>query len=350
MRSLTVHSLSGLCNRLRVLTSGLAIAEATGRRFRMLWPINPECDVAFHDLFVNDWPVEMADLSVLNDPHRLIVRRFIGWRKMPNVADMEADDLVVSTGSWLFASRNQQNHQILHTDFWNHLELASEDPHLVALIGRTVDLIRDLRPVPQIQSAVDAFRAEYFRPRMIGLHLRRGDFVDRRPHVSGNTAQVMAEVDRILAVEPDAGILLCSDDGAPDVQTGTETKVEGVHTKFWTRYGERVVWTTSEHIRSGFIRDGRHALLDLWLLRSTDYFIGTSSSSFSQLAHVTGDIPAVLVSGGTLKHRRRERILYWTGSSAILQMLARRYLEPYVQSHEMVPLLWQKLKRRLGRS
>ena len=57
----------GLCNRLRVLTSGLAVAEATGRSFRMLWPVTVACAARFGDLFEAHPAVREADVADLAD-------------------------------------------------------------------------------------------------------------------------------------------------------------------------------------------------------------------------------------------------------------------------------------------
>src|SRR5580692_9110473 len=57
-RTLTVGCTAGLCNRLMVLVSGMALAKASGRSFRMLWPRTPPCAASFAELFANDWNVE----------------------------------------------------------------------------------------------------------------------------------------------------------------------------------------------------------------------------------------------------------------------------------------------------
>ena len=54
---LTVCCAGGLANRLKVLTSGLALAEATGRAFRMLWPLSANCAAPFGTLFTGEWSV-----------------------------------------------------------------------------------------------------------------------------------------------------------------------------------------------------------------------------------------------------------------------------------------------------
>lgn len=56
---------------------------------------------------------------------------------------------------------------------------------------------------------------------------------------SSNTPDALAAVDTFLDAAPDAGIVLCSDDGAPN--GAAAAAFEGVHEKFQRRYGARVV-------------------------------------------------------------------------------------------------------------
>jgi hypothetical protein len=66
---LTVCSAGGLANRLKVLTSGLALAEATGRAFRMLWPLHASCTAPFATLFTNEWNVVDTTTRDAQDRH-----------------------------------------------------------------------------------------------------------------------------------------------------------------------------------------------------------------------------------------------------------------------------------------
>ena len=60
-RTLTVDCRAGLCNRLMVLFSGMALAEATGRDFCMLWKRTASCGATFEELFRNSWNVVEAE-------------------------------------------------------------------------------------------------------------------------------------------------------------------------------------------------------------------------------------------------------------------------------------------------
>ncbi len=299
--SLITFCSTGLCNRLRVLTSSLALAEASGRSLQMLWPTSSECTASFQSLFTNDWPV--IDRRPHQLPHADRIRTYDD-HEIPDLLTSDEAELYVGAYSWLLQP----------------IQFA----HHTAAFKRTQEIFRQLRPTPAIQHAVDDFRNAHFRSRMIGVHLRRGDFMHLRPDLSGNTPEAFAEIDRILSLDPDAGILLCSDDNAEAPPSKPAPLREGLHDKFLARYGDRVVWTTPHTGPKRFTRDSEHALIDLWLLRSTDYFIGTPWSSFSELVAFARDVPSVLVSGGTPKYRRTERLLRYTGMLALLHAINRR--------------------------
>jgi len=321
MRSLTAFCSEGLSNRLRVLTSGLALAEATGRTFRMFWPKSATCNALFQDLFENDWPVEVGrwkDFVQLGE-----VQSYLD-EQIPDLFDSSAEHLRVSAFTWLMPPSDQSCPRMIGAEIEPANREDPVEPRRIALIDRTKDFVRQLQPAPHVQRAIDEFRAAKFRPRMIGVHLRRGDFVKLRPDLAGNTAEAMVEIDRILALEPDAGILLCSDDGVGDVYSQDAIPREGVHEKFRRRYGERVVWTEPSRRTARRMRDGVHALIDVWLLRSTDYFIGTPWSSYSQLARVGRDVPSVVVAGYVDKLRPVVRFLHATRMTPLLLRYGRR--------------------------
>ncbi len=264
-RTLTVHCQTGLCNRLKVLISGLAIAEASERRFTMIWPRSSECGATYDELFANPWPVEYVpreaapQLPFLNS----------GDATWPDLLTAHAPELGYSSHNWLLRPKQFPEHARL----W----------------PRVAELLASLTPVPAVQARIDAIR-QTFRPIMIGVHARRGDFLRTLPAVVGNTSLLFAAVDKRLVEQPDAGIFLASDDGAPDIVTGRQS-LEGLCSQFRARYGDRVIWSEPRTLDRRNALSIQDALVDLWLLRQTDTFVGTKASSFSEMAYFGRDIP-----------------------------------------------------------
>ncbi len=211
-----------------VLISGLALAQATKRRFRMLWPLTPACAAPFDRLFENDWHVVQADAGQVAEVP------FIDGllkRRRPDLLTEPAPCVVIGHVSWL----------IWPDQFPYHADVAA----------RCREIFQELQPVACIREQVDYFRCQSFRPPMIGVHLRRGDYARVRPDAMGNTGEAMIRVDAFLAHDPAAKIFLCTDDGAIDQVTG-DVSEEGVRTRFRQRYGERVVFTQPRSLRSTY--------------------------------------------------------------------------------------------------
>ena len=291
--TLTLFCPSGLANRLRVLVSGRALAEASGRTFRMLWPRTPVCSAGFHELFANDWPVTDVDHLDRN----LRAHRVTSWLpgQPPVSVSDPRPDIVLGVSGWL---------------------IRIDSPS--ALRARCAELLAELSPLTALQDQIEAFRWRHFRPTMIGLHLRRGDFLLKRPDVAGNTREALEALDRFLEQGPDAGVFLCTDDGAKDPRTGAGAR-EGVRDLIRGRYGERVVATTPRSLDRRTPEAVQDALVDLWLLRATHRLVGTKGSSFSGLAVFGRDVPHVLVGGGTVAYRRIEVLARLSGLDWLLR-------------------------------
>ncbi len=301
VRTLTVFARDGLSNRLRVLLSGMALAEASGRTFTMIWPRTPECGAAFHELFAEGWPVIDVD--------RLDPSLQAAW--VPGYSARKFEDLLVAP----------EPHIVRGSPTW--LIFPDRFPAHQALITRCGELVGQLAPCAIVADRVATFRARHFRPRMVGVHARRGDFVRVRPDRSSNTTAMLRAVDRFLAEMPEAGVLLCTDDGAPSPR-GKPTRPEGVREIFRARYGDRLVETAPQCLDRHVPESIRDALVDLLLLRATDAFVGTTASTFSDLATFGRAVPRVRVWGASPAYRWSYRIARITGVHWLLRRIIRQ--------------------------
>ena len=291
-RTLTVGAGAGLTARLRILISGLALAEMTQRQFRMLWPLTSHCAAPFDALFTNDWNVAMLAESQAAEVKRL-----------PRFAATELPTLLASNDPHL-----TRRHMSWHN-------FPADSP----LMARCRTLMNALQPLPQIVETVDRFREAHCRPEMIGVHLRRGDYVGLRPDKTHNTDKAIEATDAFLRQHPTAGILLCTDE-----ETTSESGDVGVRQRFAARYGDRLVQTApSTYDRSdpAAIED---ALVDLWLLRSTTAFVGSDYSGFSELAVFGRDVPYRMVGDGSAAWKRLARLSRFGLFKRLLRRLGRR--------------------------
>lgn len=299
-RTLTVATTAGLSNRLRVLFSGMALAEATGRQFTMLWPQTVECAASFDELFATPWPV-----------HTPTEAEWQRLRQSFSRNRVETD---------LLAARAS------HLHFWtsHSLLMPRRFPDHEPLLSRMAELLAILEPTEGIVARIAAFQSHAFRPRMIGVHLRRGDLKLTEPVFSTNTQAALLAVDVCLRQYPDAGILLCTDDGALNQYSGKALPVEGVRDQFLARYGDRVVFTTPRSLDRREPTAIQDALVDLWLLRQTNFFVGTAGSSFSDLVMLGRSVPVTMCqSQHPLRHLLPLR--HWLRGERPLKWLVRYY-------------------------
>lgn len=279
-RTLTVICGAGLCNRLKVLLSGRLIAAETGRKFKMLWPRNQYCGAAFQDLWeggadVCDLPKEMQGNMPScwhwSDP------------SFPDLLTVPDRDVVIRCVNFLLRPALYSAH--------------------APLIPKCARMLNAMRPAVPIRETVARFVAERFRPTMIGVHVRRGDFLCDNPTKLSDVAEVLAATDRALRDLPAAGILLCTDDGAPWPEDDTlpRRRPEGIKEKFAARYGQRVVWHDPRELDRSKPASIQDALVDLLLLRKTDYIIGSKASTFSRMAAFGRRVPVVMCGSGDSK-------------------------------------------------
>lgn len=294
--TLTVVCAGGLANRLRVLCSAWAIADATDRRLRMEWPLTPACSTPWPDLFTDDPGVVPAPVPDERTQHR-------GLHQPPDLLTDAPSGARVSAVTWLVDPTRSERHR----QVWE----------------RCQEHFCSLTPHPVVRDTVDE-TARAFRPTTIGVHLRRGDFVRARPDVVVNTEPALTMVDQLLAEHPEAGVFLATDDGAP--ARFSAPPAEGIVERFSDRYGDRLVHRPASTLDRRDPAAGRDALADLLLLRRADVVVGTWGSSFSMLSTFATDHPLHLVSGATERYRRRAAVLRWTGGARLLRWWGRRRL------------------------
>lgn len=317
-----------------MLISGLALAEYLGFEFTMLWPRNSFCGATFAELFTNDWDVVEAPAT------EVAALELLGGFNGSRLPDLATTPMEPFRSPGPLVPRNGSRSERIR---WNGAT-SLDDRDLEHITGRMGELMELLAPAPAVAARVAAL-TDPGKP-TIGVHLRRGDFGTLRPEVVRNLELSMRMVDAFLRRAPDARILLCTDDGAPDPRDGRQTLVEGAGPAYARRFPGGVVMTTPRSLDRASREAIEDALVDLLLLRRVDFFVGTAGSSFSDLVRLGRTIPATLVGRGGPGHR----VLRYTGIEfAIIGLgiatLGRAVPAPTVMRH------WQARlrQRRPGR-
>jgi len=322
-KTLTIFCLAGLANRIRVLVSGIAAAEVTGRTFRMFWPSTPACSAAFRELFTNNWPV----IDVENPDQLLRFNRSNTRTPLGSIENLITDpqqNIVLGATDWII---DCQRHRA------------------PAMHARCCKLLGELEPLPELAEQIAEIQ-QSFQPVMIGVHLRRGDFQRKRPDVAWNTRTAFRAIDRFLKKAPEAGILLCSDDGAVNWRTGDQINNEGVHEAFQKRYGDRVITTSPGSLDRRTMESAQDALVDLWLLRSTHMIVGTTGSSFSYLSAFDRDVEYAWVGGKSPVYS----VIHWLVVLTGVHWLVCTLFRAKYGHDRPFPVAWRRLVRNPKRN
>ena len=291
--TLEVYCWNGLCNRLMVLLSGKALAEASRRLFRMYWPATTHCAAGFSDLFENDWGVINAAPDAARASEILRWSKFMHQRiKRPDLLAWDGAIPLIQSYEWLVSPENYPAHGPLKK--------------------RCADLFEELIPIAPIRAAVDEFQARHFAPTTIGVHVRRGDHSQRVPDPSSIRTTCKA-VDAYLKKAPGARIFLCTDDGAKHPNPMKRIKYQGIREQFEKRYPGKVITRPARSLDRGSVEAIQDALIELLLLRRVSYFVGTQGSTFSGMSIFGREISFVQCTDQSLADQFGQVLARFTG-------------------------------------
>jgi glycosyltransferase involved in cell wall biosynthesis len=264
---LFIHVEHGLGSRLAAIASGMALAIQLKREFHLVWEQSTHCECDFVDLFDSQWPISECWNAEALDPNAEIYDL------------LSFDDQL----------RNHDIKGSQDNDIYIHARTRVRDTRIRNYKEEIV--LQQLMPKQEIRQQI----ARHDVSNMIGLHVRtEGGNVntdnpwDAAEHFSEREFEhidkwrkysqldtFFDELDRIILEEPDVRFFLCTD--RPE------------HYKsFLNRYGRERIY----HIpRKHFDRSQKQietALIDLYLLSQTRYILGSSYSSFSDVAAILG--------------------------------------------------------------
>jgi hypothetical protein len=258
---------SGLCNRLMVLAGSIRIAQRTGRKLALYWPVNHDLGCHFDELFANTFPMvtEDAFASILDTT--VTVKIYNAWRTQGPMftrisANGDPDANLVIIKGW--------SYPMFENEGFNR--------DLDAEIRRR---LLSFTPRPEIQSEVDSFPLP---PATIGVHVRRGDHVDEFGE---------SKDEYFMAVM--SGIL----DRRPDVKFFLATDVARTEHQFRAAFGDTLLTAPKTWIGRHEPRGAREGLVDLLLLSRTAAILGNIHSSFSQAAGCIGNKLMIVADAGS---------------------------------------------------
>lgn len=265
---------SGLSNRLLVLAGSLRIAQRTGRKLWLYWPLNNDLGTSFEELFTNKYDrVTDATMSPILDT-AATVKVYNAWKtkELRSTAirtDGDPDINVVIIKGWFYPMFDQE-------------------PYSAELLAEVRSNLLALRPVVDIQARLDSFPLP---PRVIGVHVRRGDNMDE--FGQSRDEHFFALMHELLRRDAALHFFLSTDSAECEE-------------RFRQEFGDSLLSTPKSWQPRSHSDNAREGLIDLLLLAKTGGILGTHRSSFSQTAAKIGD-KLIVVANTASAHECLER-------------------------------------------
>lgn len=249
MKKLIVSTNGGIGDRLTKSFVGKKLADMFSRNLEILWKPDVSCPCKFNEMFKSKCFTCFYE-SVPYKEYILIKNA------SSSGVHKKLDDLIP-----LF--KKLESEEIIILDGFH---------------GHDYDEFECIRPIDEIEDVVKTFSSKFTSP-TIGVHIRRSDKIDEFcPSID----------DFIKCVENlnfKGSIFLATDDGGlVDRRKPTSGRCDGIVEKFISKFKNRIITYPTRSL----LRESKVALIDsvieLFLLRKTDFVVGCNYSGFSKMA------------------------------------------------------------------
>lgn len=263
---LTLVPMGGLCNRLRVVLSAIALAHDHEADIHVEWFANTECQAHFTQLFV---PIGSGRLHIRRGrmwacPSR---RRLLHLPRLLRMAmgyGCQRDDFCPNSTDEV--ARLMQRHRRVYIS--SGQKLADYSP----------ECLQRLRPCSDIQQRIDAL-CRRFAPRTVGVHIRRTDNVQSMAH--SPVEAFIEAMRREVRADGKVRFFLATDDAE-------------VKERLTRLFPNRII-TQQAPVNRSTLEGMRDAMVDLYCLAATHHLLGSYWSSFTDTAAEIGRIPLTIV-------------------------------------------------------
>lgn len=253
---LTLNPVGGLANRMRAIASGITYARATCCPLMVVWCCNWEIKARFSDIF--EMPPELRGRIFYVSPARYAVHY-----EIPRLRNCYVTRLTCRRFT-------QTVNDTLPTLPHGALLRACN-----AFYPFEADLYRSLfRPLPHLRKRIDAIVAQLGQ-HSVGVHIRRTD----------NAESIKWSTDTLF----EEAMAQCLDE-QPDTRFYLATDSEDVKRRFAARFGNHVLFNPAP-ARRNTLRGIEDAVVELFVLASTQRILGSHYSSFSEAASLLGPTP-----------------------------------------------------------
>lgn len=295
-KKLLAIPLAGLGNRMRVLSSCMAIAKRDNRTLYVVWPVNAELGCGMNDIFANmgiDYktPNKFINYILANIYRAGLVRRFFRLYKFLSSLFFDA---VILDGDIIDYHVVNKLKKINKLNTKSTLLVASclafNDEQQIA---NFFDYLKDEPNRPQLNSFVFS---DYINNRVneeynkigcpyIGIHIRRTDNFNTIKY--GEDANYIYEIEKCLAVNKEQKFFLATDS-------------EKTKQFFKAKYGHRI-HTVNSILERDSVEGIQAGVIEMLLLSKSEKIICSLISSYSNTAILIGKVKEAIYVDSFLK-------------------------------------------------
>jgi len=254
-------NLGGIANRLKCLISLWIIADKTKRNLLLYWPINYTCGAKFKDLFEN----QVNELS--KEEVYGLKKRELDYYGGDSLMISESLKKYIISSDWKWSFLKNSLLKNKNSIDFNFKEIPSETKKEILFY------LKKLKPIRKIRDSISNFERKKKIKNCIGVHIRRGDFADRKtsPGRVSTDEKFIERMRKLIKEDSQTKFFLCTD------SRKMEEKIEKAFPK-------RIIKFSKTSFSRTDIQATQEGLIDLLLLSKTKHIIGTYRSTFNELA------------------------------------------------------------------
>ncbi len=249
----------GLSNRIKCLISSIDITRRTGRKILLYWAKNKDCNSTFSELFENKIPeIKKEELmKILKSQDVKIIS------EGENILSQDKKYIINELPIFFFVDKEK------HHPFY-------KIPKKTRL--KIIRYLKELEIKKSIREKVGIFYKKKLEGRIVGVHIRKGDFV----FIENGVGNVSSEEMFIKNIKEESlknkgtNFFLATED------LRTEKTIREIFDNKIIVYPKE----TAAREEEGSVKE---ALIEMLLLSKTEKILGTFKSSFTEMAWFFGE-------------------------------------------------------------
>ncbi len=236
----------GLSNRIKCIVSSMKIAKETKKELLLYWPKNEGCNSSFKDLFDN------------------------------KISEIKKEELLEMMKSGKKGCKFLVRDSSL-LDSFGEKDIFGFETKLYEKKKEIIEYLSEIKIKKDVLNLVEKFYRENLKNKIIGIHIRRGDFLKIRSGIWKISPEegFIEEIRKEISLEKQAKFFLATDD------LETEKRIKSL-------FGERIITYPKKEYNRDKENSVKEALIELILLSKTKKIIGTYGSSFTEMAWFFG--------------------------------------------------------------